>query len=86
MFGLLFSFVANSSVRIILSVRPECNPALEYMNAPPEPQILSDVPAALPEQWPREGAISFEDYYLTYRPGLEPALKVCGACRDGSWR
>ena len=46
---------------------------LEYLTLPQEPTrvLASDPPAA---QWPHEGAISFVDVSVVYRPGLPPAV------------
>jgi hypothetical protein len=48
---------------------------IEYCQLPPEGGPAGQDLVAPPPQWPSRGVVEFRHAVLTYRPGLEPALR-----------
>lgn len=47
----------------------------EDEKVPVEDETQVNIPKDLPEDWPKQGTVSFEHLTLKYRPGLPPVLK-----------
>ena len=47
----------------------------ELARLPSEAPLTTPADAALPAGWPVRGSVEFDNVWLTYRPGLDPALR-----------
>ncbi len=81
MYAMQITDTLNWLVRMVCDLETNCvslERVLEYANTnPQEAKWEQDDAAAppLPEDWPRQGQITLEDYQTRYRPGLDLVLK-----------